>query len=379
MNNKRFLILSLMAVLLAIVALGQSAPRVAAQVGTAAPTSSIVFTPVATAEPVNGQKQELHVYNWTTYIAEDTISNFEKLYNVKVTYDTFESNDALFAKMQAGNPGYDIIVPGDFNVQQMVRANLLEEINLGNIPNFKKNAGERFKNPAYDPGNKHCVAYEWGTMGIAYNVKKVGHDLTSWADVWATGLKGRVGLINSSREQMAALLIVIGKDPNTTNRADLEAVKDYVLQHKDLINSFHDDDGQTKLARGDLDIVFEWSGDIFQVMTENPDIRYIIPKEGTFLFTDNLCIPKGAKNKALAEKFINYIYDAPVAASISNFVGYGTPNQGSIDKGLINDIGNPAIYPPEDVMKKLKFLVDVGDAQTLYDEVFADIKAGVSQ
>jgi spermidine/putrescine transport system substrate-binding protein len=380
-TNKRFLVLSLIAVLLAILLAGQAGPTASAQDGTAAATSSLVFTPVATEAPVNGQKPVLNVYNWTTYIAEDTISNFEKLYNVKVVYDTYASNDELFAKMQAGNPGYDVIVPGDFNVQQMIRANLLEEIDLKNIPNFTKNAAERFKNPAYDPGNKHCVAYQWGTMGIAYNTKKVNHEIKGWEDVWTPDLKGRVGLINSSREQLAAILIAIGKDPNTTNRADLDAAKDYILKHKANIASFHDDDGQTKLARGELDVVFEWSGDIFQVIAENPDIRYVIPKEGSFVFVDNLCIPKGAKNKALAEKFINYIYDAQVGASISNFIGYATPNQAAIDQGLIDkaSLENPAIYPPPELLSKLKYLVDVGDAQSMYDEVFADIKAGVSQ
>jgi spermidine/putrescine transport system substrate-binding protein len=387
MKNTRFLFACLAVALLALLAMSAGASNVVAQDATQAATMEKTYAPtdepttVPTEALVNGEKQVLNVYNWTTYIAEDTIANFEKLYNVKVVYDTFESNDSLFAKMQAGNPGYDIIVPGDFNVQQMVRAELLDELDMNNIPNFTKNAAERFKNPAYDPDNKHCVAYQWGTLGIAYNVKKIGKDITSWDDVWAPEYKGRVGLMNSSREQMGALLVALGKDPNTTDRADLEAVRDYVLQHKDNIASFHDDDGQTKLARGELDIVFEWSGDIFQVMADNPDIRYVIPKEGSIIWTDNLCIPKGAKNKQLAEKFINYIYDAKVGASISNFVKYGSPNQAALDQGLIDpaDAANTAIYPTDEVLKNLHFIKDLGDVQSMYDEVFADIKAGVSQ
>ena len=369
----RFLALALVALILIT-----SAP-ITPQAQTAAPTDAP--TTVPTERAVNGEKPVLNVYNFTTYIAEDTVSNFEKLYNVKVTYDTFESNDALFAKMQAGNPGYDVIVAGDFNVQQMVKAGLLEEINLKDLPNFTKNAAVNFKNPAYDPDNKHCVAYQWGTLGIAYNTKKVNKEITGWADVFAEGSKNKIALMNSTREQLGALLIMLGKDPNTTNRADLDAVKDFVLKHKDQIAAFHDDDGQTKLARGEVDIVFEWSGDIFQVMAENPDLRYVIPKEGSIIWTDNMCIPKGAKNKPLAEKFINYIYDAKVGASISNFVRYGTPNQAAIDQGLISsdDLKNPAIYPSADVMKRLYYLRDLGDAQAMYDEVLADIKAGVSQ
>jgi spermidine/putrescine transport system substrate-binding protein len=386
MKSTRFLFACLALVVLALLAVGPNAKYVTAQDATEAAMEKTYAptdepTTVPTEELVNGEKQVLNVYNWTTYIAEDTIANFEKLYNVKVVYDTYESNDSLFAKMQAGNPGYDIIVPGDFNVQQMIRADLLDTIDLNNIPNFTKNAGANFKNPAYDPENKHCVAYQWGTLGIAYNVKKTGKDITSWEDVWVPEFKGRVGLMNSSREQMGALLVALGKDPNTTERADLEAVRDYVLSHKDNIASFHDDDGQTKLARGELDIVFEWSGDIFQVMADDPDIRYVIPKEGSIIWTDNLCIPKGAKNKQLAEKFINYLYDAKVGASISNFVKYGTPNQAALDQGLIDpaDAANTAIYPTDEVLKNLHFIKDLGDNQSMYDEVFADIKAGVSQ
>ncbi|MEP7285894.1 MAG: spermidine/putrescine ABC transporter substrate-binding protein [Chloroflexota bacterium] len=388
MIKRPFLILSFVTALLLVLAAGQIAPNKAAYGATEAATTSAMSatfaatdapTPVATEAAVDGQKPVLNVYNWTTYIAEDTVSNFEKLYNVKVQYDTYGSNEELFAKLQAGNPGYDVVVPGDFNVQRMIKAGLLEDLDLKNLPNFTKNAGARFKNPDYDPDNKHCVAYQWGTMGIAYNIKKVGHEITGWSDVWTPGHP--MSLFNSNREMMAGLLIALGKDPNTTNRADLDAVKDYVLKHKDLITSFHDDDGQTKLARGEVDIVWEWSGDIFQVMADNPDIRYVIPSEGTMSFTDNLCIPKGAKNKALAEKFINYIYDAKVGASISNFIGYGSPNQAAIDQGLINidALTNPLIYPPAELVKKLHGILDIGDAQTMYDEVFADIKAGVGQ
>lgn len=380
MVNKRFLVLSFVTIVLALFAAGSAAPRVSAQGGTPAPTSSIVLTPVATAAPVNGEKQVLNVYNFTTYIAEDTISNFEKLYNVKVNYDNYASNDELVAKLQAGNPGYDVIVAGNYYVGALVRAGLLEEIDLNNIPNFTKYAAKSFVNPTYDPGNKHCIAYQWGTMGIGYNEKKVGHEITTWAEIFGDEYKGRVAFIDAVREQMGMWLIMLGLDPNTTNKDDLLKVKDYIIAHKGVISSFHEDDGQTKLARGEVDVVVEWNGDIIQVMADNPDLRYVIPKEGSIIWADNMCVPKGAKNPELAQKFLNYIYDPQVGASISNTIHYGTPNQGALDGNFIDkaDMDNPSIYPPPEVSAKLKFLGDVGDAQALYDEIFADIKAGVS-
>jgi spermidine/putrescine transport system substrate-binding protein len=358
-----------------------TSPAVWAQGGDPTPTPLMDNPPTATEAPVDGNPPTLNIYNWSTYIADDTISNFEALYGVSVVYDTYGSNDELYAKMLAGNPGYDIIVPGDFNVQQMIRAGLLEEINLENIPNFAANASEAFKNPSYDPENRHCVSYQWGTLGIAYNTQTITTPITGWADIFNPEFEGRIGLMNSSREQMGALLVYLGKDPNTVERADLEAVRDLLFEYRDNIVTFHDDDGQTKLARGEVDVVFEWSGDTFQLMAENPDIAYVIPKEGSIIWTDNLCIPVGAPNKELAEKFINFIYDARVGASISNYTRYGSPNQTAIDAGYINeeDLNNPAIYPPAEVLENLYYIVDVGDAQIIYDEVFADIRAGIAQ
>src|SRR5207248_1001029 len=145
-----------------------------------------------------------------------------------------------------------------------------------------------------DPGNEHCVAYQWGTMGIGYSPKKVGRDLTSWADLFDPKLKGRVALLNNARETIATFLIYLGKDPNSTKKEDLDAVKNLLLQHKDVIASFHDSDGQFKLAKGELDAISDWSGDMFQVMADpaNADagLTYVIPKEGTILWTDNMCI-----------------------------------------------------------------------------------------
>ncbi len=388
-TNRRFFLLSLLVALLVVVAGGHPAQRASAQTGTqaatAAPTSSMMMTAVATQPLKDGKPQELHIYNYTTYIADNTVADFEKLYNVKVTYDTYTSMDELYSKIQGGNPGYDIIVPADYTVSQLIKANLLEPLNLSNIPNFTKNADPQFKNPPYDPGNKYSVAYQWGTIGLAYNAKKVGRDLNSWADLFDPKLKGRVALLKNSRETIASFLIYLGKDPNSTKPEDLNAVKDLILKNKANIAAFHDSDGQFKVAKGELDLISDWSGDFFQVMADpaNKDmgLTYVIPKEGAVLWTDNMVIPKGAPNKDLAEKFINYIYDAQVGASISNYTQYGSPNKGAIDQKLIDAdaLANPAIYPPADVAKNLHLLGDIGDAQALYDQVWAEIVAGVSQ
>jgi spermidine/putrescine transport system substrate-binding protein len=406
MARKRFMIFSLLATVLAMIVLSGAAhsatARSAAQATAAATTAATAgaaatmaatmapaapATPVATLPFKDGKPQELKIFNFTTYIADDTIANFEKLYNVKVTYDTFGKADELFAKMQAGNPGYDIIVAPDYMITQLAGLDLLLPLDLKALPNWEKNGDPAFKNPAYDPNNKFSVVYQWGTQGLAYNKAKVAKPITSMSDLLdpATynGAKKRVALLNSTRETMGLFLAYLGLDPNTTKVEDLEKVRDLIIKNKDLIAAFHDDDGQTRLAGGQVDAVTEWSGDVFQTMAEpgNENIVYVIPKEGALRWTDNLAVPKGATNKALAELFINYVYDPGVAAAISNYTQYGTPNKTSIDMKLIDPalLTNPAIYPPADVTSKLFILKDLGDQGAIYDQVWAEIVAGVSQ
>ena len=401
--SKRFLLISGAAGALALVLAGGSAAAVTAQsatmaatmaatdtsgamAGTAtmAPTSSLVFTPVATvAANADGSLPELHVYNYTTYIADDTITNFEKLYHVKVVYDTYATSPEMVTKIQGGNPGYDVIVPPDYSVSQLAKAGLLLPLDLSKLPNFTKYAGKSFQNPIYDPGNKYSVAYQWGTIGIGYNPAKVGKTITSWNDLFDPKLKGRVAILDSERESIAIILNLLGKDPNSINKADLDAVKAFFIAHKDVIARFHAADGQFDVAKGALDAISDWNGDFNQVMSDPANAKaglsFVLPKEGTVRWVDNLAIPKGAPNPSLAMTFINYLYDPQVAADISNSIGYATPNQAALDQGLISkdDQANPALYAPNSV--KQFTLIDLGDAQTLYDTTWADIKAAVSQ
>jgi spermidine/putrescine transport system substrate-binding protein len=404
MARKRFVLFSLLATVVAMIfmagATNAATAHSAAQATQAATNAAAAATMAATkAAPAmaatavptlplkDGKPQELKIFNFTTYIADDTIANFEKLYNVKVTYDTFGKADELFAKMQAGNPGYDVIVAPDYMIAQLSGLDLLLPLNLKNLPNWDKNGDPAFKNPAYDAGNKYSVVYQWGTMGFGYNSKKVAKPITNFAELLDlktyNGQKKRVALLNSSRETLGMILAYLGLDPNTTKREDLDKAKEFILKNKDAIAAFHDDDGQTRLAGGQVDAVTEWSGDMFQTMAEkgNEDLVYVIPKEGTLRWADNLAVPKGASNQALAEIFINYVYDPGVAAAISNYTQYGTPNKTAIDMKLIDAalLGNPAIYPPADVQKKLFTLKDLGDAAAIYDQVWGEIVAGVSQ
>jgi spermidine/putrescine transport system substrate-binding protein len=318
----------------------------------------------------------LNVYNWSTYIAPEMIPAFEEKYGVKVNYDIFADNDELLAKIQPGNPGYDIIVPSDYMVAIMIQLELLEKLDKSQLTNFK-NIDPLFINPQFDANNDHCVPYQWGTTGLGYNIKETGKEIDSYEVMFNGEFTGKISWLSDSRSTMAIALIYLGYDPNTTNPDEINEAAELLKSTKKDIAAFAPDTGQDLLNQGEVDIAYEYSGDIFQLMAENPDIRYVIPKEGSTIWTDNLCIPVGAPHPDLAHKFIDFILDAQIGADLSNYTAYGTPNAASlplIDEELRN---NPAIYPPDDVKARLHFLYSLGEADALYDEAWTDI--GVSQ
>ncbi|NEO86081.1 MAG: spermidine/putrescine ABC transporter substrate-binding protein [Spirulina sp. SIO3F2] len=322
----------------------------------------------------------LSIYNWSDYIDESVITDFESQFNATVEYDTFDSNEAMLAKIQQGNPGYDIIVPtGDF-VAGMIAEGLLEELDLGNIPNLN-NIAERFLDPPFDPGNRYSVPYQWGTIGIGYNTTAAGGEITSWEEIFDAKYAGRVALMEDPRAMLGVILMTLGYDPNTTDPDELKAAKDYLIEHKDVIATFAPDTGEDLLNQGEVDIAVEWNGDVFQVMEENDEIEYVIPEEGTIVWVDNLAIPKDAPNKELAEKFINFVLEPEVSAMISNYIKYGNPNEAALEQKLIDqeDLDNPGIYPPPETFKKLKYANDLGDDTQLYDEVWTELKVAVGK
>ncbi|NES97867.1 MAG: spermidine/putrescine ABC transporter substrate-binding protein, partial [Desertifilum sp. SIO1I2] len=192
---------------------------------------------------------------------------------------------------------------------------------------------------------------------------------------------GRTAWLDANRYTLGAILIYLGFDPNTTNLDEINQARDWIIQHKAAIAAFAPDTGEILLDRGDVDLTFEWSGDLFQVMNHNPNLRYVIPKEGTIIWTDNIAIPKNCHHPTLAHKFINFVLKPEVGAQISNFTHYGTPNKSAIARGLINsqDLENPGIYPPPEVFSRLKYIKDVGEATVLYEQAWAEVRAGISR
>ncbi len=331
--------------------------------------------------PAGLSGQTLNVYNWTTYIAEDTISNFEELCGVTVVYDTYASDTEIQPVLEGGNQaGYDVVVPTDSTVYDLIAADLLRPLNFDNIRNFA-NISQQLKNPPYDPDNKYTVPYQWGTIGIGYNKTKVGREITSWKDMF--DYQGSVAWLDDERAMLGVALRLLGYDPNTDNSDEVAKAADYLKSHAANLKVIAPDDGQDRLANGEEDMVVEYSGDIFHLIADCKcnDFAYIIPEEGTRVWVDNMAVPASAPHPELAEAFIDYVLDSQVGADISNFTAYASPNQGAIDNGLIQQsyLSNPAIYPNADVSKSLFYVVSSPNLAPIFTQNWDALKAALQR
>ncbi len=331
---------------------------------------------------------ELSVYNWEDYIDEQVLRDYEERYGVTIVYDTFASNEDLLTKLQAGASGYDVIFPSDYMVAQMIELGLLAEIDVSAMPNFA-NIGEEFKDPPYDPGNRFCTPYQWGVTGIGYRAGHPGFEEApaSWAYLFDPAKLEQfspdgINVLNDQRELIAAALFYLGHSPNTTDRAQLEEARDLILSAKPYWKTFNSEDYYSTLMVSDeIVLSHAWSGDTAQAFWTTFDEEagtgnwlFAVPVEGAVRYQDNVCIPASSQRQATAQHFMNYLMEAEVAAAITNFTFYPSPNVAAeefIDPEILN---NPGIYPPPEVREKLQWLEDVGDAVFIYDEVWTAIK-----
>ncbi|MGJ3239773.1 MAG: polyamine ABC transporter substrate-binding protein [Anaerolineae bacterium] len=304
--------------------------------------------------PEGFEGQTLNAYNWSTYIADDTIPNFEDLCGVTVEYSTYDSDESMLTRIRQGNPGFDIIVPSGDTVAVMAREDLLIELDRDAIPNFS-NLSENLLGAPYDPDNTYSVPYQWGTVGIGYNTELIPDGITTWEQVFA--YDGPVAWLDDRRAMFGVALSILGYDPNTENVDEIEEARQFLQDNGGNVVVIAADDGQELLVRGDVHITVEYSGDIFAIADECDcdTYAYVIPEEAANLWTDNLAVPTDAPNPELAMVFIDYVLDPQVAADISNYTAYASPNQAAIDQGLVDSayLEDPGIYPDEDSASNL--------------------------
>ena len=336
----------------------------------------------------------VNVYNWSDYIGPTVLDDFTRETGIRVRYDTFDSNDTLETKLLAGKSGYDVVVPTAYFLERQIKAGVFQKLDKSKLPNLA-NAWPAIAThlAAYDPGNQYAINYMWGTVGIGYNVAKTRErrgdaKIDSWDAVFHPAELAHfkdcgVHMLDSSDDILPAALHFIGRNPNSTDQGDLEKAADLVAKVRPSVRKFHSSEYLNALASGEICFVVGWSGDVKQAQKRAAeakngiDIAYVIPKEGTQMFFDNLAIPKDSRNVAEAHAFIDYLMRSDVAAKNTNFLSYANGNlasQALIDPAILND---RTVYPDDATMAKL-YTIDAHDQRTirLMNRLWTKVKTG---
>lgn len=327
----------------------------------------------ASASSSNYSNGTVNIFNWSEYIPDATIKAFEDKYHIKVNYTTYSSNEEMLAKIQASTGQYDLAVASDYMVDTMKKLNLLEPVHMNNVSNIK-NIGSKFKNLAFDPGNKYSVPYTWGDAVIVVNTKKFKGNITSYSDLWNSKYKDSMVVLDDERALIGIALKKLGYSMNETDPAKLAQAKAELIKLKPNITAFDSDSPKTKLINGDATIGYVWSAEAYLAEKQNKDLKTFVPKEGVYLWQDNFVIPSGAKNKKNSELFMNYILDAKVDTAVATAFPYSSPNEAAykfIDKNLLN---NTTAYPTNKVINNGEHLKDVGNALTTFDQIWTEFK-----
>lgn len=297
-----------------------------------------------TAE-ADGAAEKLNFYTWDTYIGQNTLADFAKASGIRVQTSYFATNDELFAKLKAGNPGYDVIVPSNEFVTRMRQADMLLPLDLAAIPNLK-NISPAYLGQEYDAAPRHSVPYTWLVLGIGYRRDRVNGVPDSWKWLFDSDLyKGRIALVSEAADLIRLGAKYLGRSLNGIDAVTAKAVEEMLIRQKPNIKTFHEDNGQDLLLAGDVDLVLETNGDMAQVALEDPQIGFVVPREGSLMNADTLAIPKGAPRPEQAHKFINYLLDAQAGKHIIETILYPTPNAAA--KALMppSYAANPIIFP----------------------------------
>lgn len=331
--------------------------------------------PATKMASASGEEPKLNFYTWDTYIGETTIEDFNGASGIDVNMSLFANNDELFAKLRGGNPGFDVIVPSNDFVERLVLSDLILPIDKSKIPNFKNVASE-FQDVPFDPKRAYSMPYTWLVLGIGYRKSKVKSVPDSWKYLLDSDeYKGRIALLSEAGDLFRLSAKYMGKSVNDVTPELVKTIEAMLTKQKANVKAFHEDNGQDMLASGEVDLVLEYNGDIAQVMAEDKDIGFVIPKEGSQLNADNLCIPKGAKHPENAHAFINYLLGADAGKKITETILYPTPNAAA--KALMPDSykNNPVIFPAADILAKCEYAKYQKDVQPLFEEAFTRIRA----
>lgn len=321
--------------------------------------------------------KELYVYNWSEYMPDSVLDDFRKETGIKVVMSTYDSNEALYAKMKmVDGKGYDLIVPSTDYVSRMHQDGLLRPLDKDLLPNLV-NLDSHLLNQAFDPGNVYSVPYMWGSTAIAVNSKDpAAATVTSFADLWNPELRGKLLLPNDMRTVLGIGLKRLGYSLNELDQARVEEACDLLLPLMDSVRVFDSDSPKQALLNNEVQVAVLWNGEAYIALGENPDIHYIYPPEGFSLWIDNMCIPKNAVNIENAHLFMDYLMRPEVAAFICQELGYSSPNTKARELLPQEVRESEVVYPSDEIMQRGEFEISLDSAVKFYEESWVKLKTG---
>jgi spermidine/putrescine transport system substrate-binding protein len=320
----------------------------------------------------------LYVYNWSEYLPEAVLEQFQEETGIKVVYSTFDSNEAMYAKLRLVDEknSYDIVVPSTYFVSKMRREGLLAKVDKSKLKHFA-HLDPKLTNQAFDPDNRFSVPYLWGSTGIAVNTDKVKPGtVTKWSDLWKPEFKDRLMMTNDMREVFHVGLRVLGYSGNDTDPAHIEAAYKKLKELMPNVRVFNSEAPRMPYLEGETDAGMIWNGEAYVAKEDNAAIAYIYPEEGAALWMDNLVIPKTARNVENAHLFIDFLLRPEIAKLISEEIGYASPNIKAVAMLDEETRSDRTVYPIEADLKNAEFQTDIGDAITVYEKYWELLKTG---
>lgn len=315
----------------------------------------------------------LNLYIWSNYIAPETLRRFETRTGIKVNLDVYDTNEALLAKLQAGNSSYDVICPSNYVVQILLAQGRLRALEPRALPHLA-NIEARFLDRPFDRGNIYSVPYVWGTCGIGYLKSRVGV-VDSWAALWEPRYRGRILMLDDPRETLGAALKWRGASLNTRDPGLLAVAQRLLIDQKQLVKTYDSANYHDVLASGDVWLAQGWNGQFAKAMEQNDDIAYVLPREGTSYFIDSLAVPARAPHPEAALAFIDFTLEAAVAAEICRTMGYSTPNRAALPLLPARVRANEATFPSSDQLERLELIEDLGVETVQYERLWTEVKS----
>ena len=323
---------------------------------------------------------QLNVYNWGEYISDggdgsvDVNKEFEKLTGIKVNYTTFESNETMYSQLKSGGVNYDIIIPSDYMIERMVKEDMLEKIDVGSLSNYEL-IDKQYKGLYFDSAEEYSVPYNVGMVGVIYNKAEIPNIEHSWNVLWDAKYKNRALNFNNPRDAFMTAQMLLGQDLNTTATADWDAAADLLKKGKSNLQSYVMDEVFGKMETGEADIAPYYAGDYLVMKENNGDLDFFYPDEGTNIFVDSICVPKGAKNLKAAMLYINFLLEPDIALANAEYIGYASPNTAVVENKDYCYYGNKILYPAENERPKTQYYHDIDpDIRSSYEDLWLQVK-----